>query len=158
MDQHIQATDDDYHSDPVRQSKYVEGSGDLGIIEEHSKEDFEQSIINVEREGVLDSIKGLFVSNSSELRSLSKSVEVDLNIQPEFYTPDSGTNLTAFEDSCQLHHLQTEKINPAIIDENYHIGIDSIPTQKENFIAKNGGNFTMMVVGQSGLGLSLIHI
>lgn len=46
----------------------------------------------------------------------------------------------------------SENYKKALLNENYKIGIDSIPIQQDKLINKKGGHFTMMLAGQSGLG------
>lgn len=98
---------------------------------------------------MLDSVRRLFEADSTESNSALKSLDVDINVQGDFYTLNSVMNSST---ANTTQENRSKFITPSVIDEHYHIGIDSIPLQKETFIEKNGVQFTMMVVGQSGLG------
>lgn len=150
MDHYIEATGVEYDSISYGPAKYGSNADNLEVINEQPEEECtEVKPQSQEKKEVLDSVRRLFEADSTESNSALKSLDVDINVQGDFYTLNSVMNSST---ANTTQENRSKFITPSVIDEHYHIGIDSIPLQKETFIEKNGVQFTMMVVGQSGLG------
>ncbi|KAG0682226.1 hypothetical protein C6P41_003855 [Kluyveromyces marxianus] len=152
MDRSVESSDIGSSSGSNAQEKYLAPNESMEIIQEHPEEDnLEIASISHGEDGVLGSVKKLFAADSIESsKSLTKNSDNEQNAQADYYTPNSAINSEVFD--ANGGEKNRRFVNAPVIDPNYYIGIDTIPIQKQTFIAKNGGRFTMMVVGQSGLG------
>ncbi|CDO92415.1 unnamed protein product [Kluyveromyces dobzhanskii CBS 2104] len=151
MNQSAEPNDIGCSSSNCAATKLRADTDNLEVIKEQPEEEIPETKTELQEiEENIDSGKGSFEVGSRGSNGGSKSVEVNLNVQADFYTPNSTTSFSKGADTTQ--ETRSRFVTPAVIDENYHIGIDSIPLQNEALIVKNGVKFTMMVVGQSGLG------